>query len=177
MTESSWVGLAAGIVLSAVIVGAYLLSISTRMRGIAENLPNAIAIPIVVGADLARATSELAKMTGDDAVRLKFNTYAALAVDATGVHVVSNASRTPGLIPAAQVTVVGFGRSLIGSRLMTSIRFAVSTDSAAIELPVVPMRRRGNPVRQLTPDEFEDLAGELAQALQGRPITKPGWPY
>lgn len=164
------------VVIVGLAVGGFALSISTRMRGIAKTFPTAIGVPITVGIELARTSERLAQILGDDKLRMRPTSYGALAFDANGVHVAAGPSGEYGLIPGELVSVVGNGRSILGTREMTSVLLRVSTDSGDVDFSFVPMRLKGNPIRQLSPEQFEHLSIELSSALAGRQV-EPGWRY
>jgi hypothetical protein len=170
-------GLGIAVVLIAAVGGGFALSVASRMRAVAANLPGAIRIPIVVGSTMAAATAQLAGEQGDDSVRLRQGSYAAVAVDAAGLHLISNASRPFGLVPAASVGVAGLGRTLMGSREMDAIMLTVTTAAGSMALPLVPMRLHGNPLRALKVKELNAVMRQLDDALGGRGIVQPGWAY
>lgn len=157
-------------------IGGFAWKIRSGMRGLAEAFRHAIHVPITVGSELAAASERVAHTLGDDGIRMNRSTYAALAVDSEGVHVSSDLTDEYGLIPADRITVAGYGRSLLGSRMMTSLVLRVTAADGDVEFAFVPMRLKGNPVRQLKPDEFAELSADLTKALRGEPVSA-GWKY
>ena len=169
-------GLVIAIVITGLIIGGFALSIRSRVRDLATAFPTAITVPITVGSELAAESTRLADALGDDRIRMRASSYAALAFDAQGVHIASDHAGDFGLIPASRTAVAGYGRSLLGTREMTSARLTVTTDSGEIDFAFVPMRLKGNPIRELTPDEFRALSDQLTKAMSGQSV-QPGWPY
>lgn len=169
-------GIVIAIVIAVLIIGGFALSIRSRVRDLANAFPSAIDLPITVGAELAAASERIAHALGDGRIRMRPSSYAALAVDAEGVHVASDHSGEFGLIPADRVSLAGYGRSLLGTREMTSLKLSVATDAGDVDFAFVPMRLKGNPVRQLSPEEFADLSAELTKAMSGAAV-QAGWPY
>lgn len=169
-------GVGAGLVVTAVIFGAVAVAIRHRMRVTARTFPVAVTIPITVGLPTAAATRWAAARVGDEHVALAPNRSAVIAADASGVHVVSRTSGPYGLIPTAVITGVGEARTLVGSREMDAVTLTISADGETAAVPLVPMRLRGNPFRQLTAAERHDLIARLEAALRGEPV-EPGWAY
>ncbi|MDH6180038.1 hypothetical protein M2152_000220 [Microbacteriaceae bacterium SG_E_30_P1] len=164
------------LVLLALIVVVAAVWIRALLRAVSNAFPGAIHIPITVGADLAAASRHAAQALSDDRVRLRNNSYAALAFDAAGLHVASDLSGQYGFVPTDRVTIEGFGRTVVGAREMTSVRLLVTVGDDRITLEFVPMRLKGNPLRQLSPDEFVALADQLTRAMSGAPV-EPGWRF
>lgn len=170
-------GLAAALAVTVLIVAGFALAVRARMRVAAAAFPAAVLIPIVVGAATAAATRWLAANLGDSAsLRLSNSSYATLAIDAAGVHVVRTAAGPHGLLRAASVGVGPLGRTIVGMREVDALVLEIDAGAATAPLPVVPMRLRGNPLRALTDAELFDLVGRIDSALHGRP-TAPGWDY
>lgn len=170
------VGIGIAIVITGLILVGFALSIRRRQRDLATAFPSAITVPIAVGSELAASSGSLAEALGDDRIGMRASSYAALAFDAQGVHVASGQAGDFGLIPASRVAAAGYGRSLLGTREMTSVRLTVRTDSGEVDFAFVPIRLRGNPIRQLTSDEFGALSDQLSRAMSGH-VVQPGWPY
>ncbi|MGN6502419.1 MAG: hypothetical protein ACTHKX_05880, partial [Pseudolysinimonas sp.] len=120
-------GIAIGIAIVALIIVFFVWNVRSGIRSVAEAFPHAIHIPTTVGSELAAASRRVAHGIGDDDIRMSPSTYAALAIDSEGVHVASDHSAEYGLIPADRITVAGYGRSLLGSRMMTSLVLHVTT--------------------------------------------------
>ena len=169
-------GIVIAIVITVLIIGGFALSIRSRVRDLAKAFPSAIDVPITVGTELAAASERVAQALGDDSIRMRPSSCAALAVDSEGVHVASDRSGKFGLIPADRVSVAGYGRSLLGTREMTSLILRVASDAGDVDFAFVPTRLKGNPVRQLSPAEFADLSAELTKAMSGEG-AQAGWPY
>ncbi|HTL40350.1 MAG TPA: hypothetical protein VL294_02625 [Pseudolysinimonas sp.] len=169
-------GIAIGIAIVALVIVFFVWNVRSGIRSVAEAFPHAIHIPTTVGSELAAASRRVAQAFGDDDIRMSPSTYAALAIDSEGVHVASDHSAEYGLIPADRITVAGYGRSLLGSRMMTSLVLRVTTADGDLEFAFAPMRLKGNPVKQLKPDEFAELSAELTKALRGEPVSA-GWKY
>lgn len=74
-------GLILGLVVAVLVIGGFALSISGRTRHVANRLPGAIAVAIVVGSDLALATAQLAELTGQKAVRLRPSSWLAVLIE------------------------------------------------------------------------------------------------
>lgn len=164
-----------GLSITALIIGGFALSISGRMRRTHDAFPNAIHMPIVVGPGLAVATAKLSESLANPTLLLRSPSYATLAVNATGLHVVTDVVRPNAAIAARSVSVAGIGSALSGSRMMWCILLDVETTTGVIQLPVIPMRLR-NPLRMFTADDMTRIADEIRRALAGEPVTI-GWPY
>ena len=65
---------------------------------------------------------------------------------------------------------------MLGARSMATIVITVEAGDDAIEVPFVPMRLRGNPLRQLTPEERNTVMSRISAALRGETVT-PGWEF
>lgn len=170
------VGVVVALALTAVILGAFALRIRSRMRVAAAAYPDAVLVPIAVGAATSVATRWLAERFGDPALHLRPSGYATVAVDAAGLHVVSAPGAPHGLVPAAAVTLGPLGRTIIGLREVDALVLEVAVDGLTAPLSLVPMRLRGNPLRTLGDDELLTVTARIEDALAGRPVT-PGWGY
>jgi hypothetical protein len=170
------IGVAGALGLSVAIVGAFALAIGGRMRAAKLAFPSAVLIPIVVGTDTAVATNWLATHLGDPLLRLKNSTYATIAIDASGVHLVRTAVGPYGHIAASSVSLGPLGRAVIGMRVLDSIVLSITVGEVTAPLALVPMRLRGNPMRKLTDLELLEIVGRIESALTGRPVPA-GWPY
>jgi hypothetical protein len=131
----------------------------------------------VVDAVLAAATADLSARTGLTGIQLKSSSYASVAIDAEGLHVVSNRNEPTGLVPASTLEVAGLSRATLGTREVTSLVLRATTPTGTVDLPLVPMRLHGNPLRFLTPAEFDALSARVAAALRGERIEEPGWAF
>lgn len=169
-------GVAFALVLTVVILAGFALSITARMRWIAERFPHALRIPIVTSSELAAGSARLAEEFHDDDLRLRPSKYAAVAIDADGVHVISSTDPEPPMVPAAAITVTGLSRVMLGYREFDAIVLSVTTQAGSIDFPITPMRLKGNVLRALTPDEVQSVAKSIDEALKGR-VPQPGWPY
>lgn len=169
------VGILIGLGITVLIVGGFALSVSGRLRRMRDALPGAIHMPIVVGPELATATASLSAARSMPGLQLRPATYAAIAIDHTGLLLVADAVRPERVIEAASATVSGIGATMSGSRLMNCLLIEVRTEGGSTTLPVIPMRLR-NPLRSFTTDDLDVIANDLRVALNGGAIT-PGWPY
>jgi hypothetical protein len=170
------VGAAAALGLTVAIVAAFALAIGARMRGAARAYPGAVLIPVVVGTATAVATNWLATHLDDPMLRLRPSTYATIAIDAAGVHVVRSPAGPHGSIAVSAVRLGPLGRTVIGLRELDAIVLDVTVDAGTAPLALVPMRLRGNPWRTLTDPELLDVLGRIENALAGR-VVSPGWHY
>jgi hypothetical protein len=169
-------GAAIALVLTVVIIAGFAVSLTTRMRWIAERFPHALRIPIVTSSELAAGSARLAEELHDDDLILRPSKYAAVAVDAEGVHVISSTDPEPPVVPASSVSVTGLSRVMLGYREFDAIVLSVATETGPIEFPLTPMRLKGNVLRALTPDEVQRVAKSIDEALKGR-VPQPAWPY
>jgi hypothetical protein len=112
-----------------VVFAGFAVSIASRMRSARERLPGALLIPVVVGTDLARASAHLAKASGDRSPKLRWSSYATIAVDATGLHFVTWPGSEWGIVPASQVVVAGPRKSIVGARMVDAIALRVDSSS------------------------------------------------
>jgi hypothetical protein len=170
------IAVALAVVITVVVGAAFAFAIAARMRAAARAFPHAVLVPVVVGTATAVATRWLATHLDDPALRLTAWTYATIAVDATGVHVVRSPAGPHGSVAATAVRVAPLGRAMIGIREMDAIVLDVTVGAVTAPLPLVPMRLRGNPWRSLTDLELIDVVGRIDDALSGRIVT-PGWRY
>ena len=176
------VGRLAGILGSPLIVYAsaipFVWGVNRRMVSAELKFPEAFRVPIVVGDVTARSSKVLAGLFDSTAVRLRNKSYATLAIDSLGVHVLKWSGRSPGLIPVTAVAVGGFANTPMGSRSLPAIVLRVHVKDKEVELPIVPMRLRGNPLRRLQRDELESVHAKITSALAGATVESgPNWPF
>jgi hypothetical protein len=170
------IGLVAALALTVVIAAAFARAIAARMRGAAGAFPSALVIPIVVGPATAVATDWLATHLGDPPLRLPTSTYATIAIDADGMHVVRSPAGPYGFIAASAVRLGPLGRTMIGVRERDAIVLDVTVGTVTAPLAFVPMRLHGNPWRSLTDPELLEVVGRIETVLAGQAVT-PGWRY
>lgn len=168
-------GLTMTLMVSLVVVVGFSVSVRTRVRDLSHQFPKAVVVPITVGRELAGVSERAASAFDGAGPRLRTASFAALAFDAEGMHVATSWDEL-GLIPADRVTVTGYGRSVLGLREMKSLELRITTDAGDLDFAFVPMRLKGNPIFELTDDEFDDVSARLIGALRGEPVP-PGWPY
>lgn len=169
------VGILIGVAIAVLVGAGFALSIAGRMRKTRGAFPDAIHMPIVVGPELAEATTRLSDAYANADLRLRPATYAAIAVDASGLHFVTDAVRGKAEIEAPAVTVSGLGSTLSGTRMMRCIVIDVQATAGPISLPVIPMRLK-SPLRALKAFDLHRIADDLRRALTGGKFA-PGWPY
>ncbi len=170
------VGGAIALIITGVVLGFFVLSIRRRMSAAAAAFPRAVLVPVAVGLPTATPFRWLATATGSAPLRLSPSSYATVAFDADGLHLVRSPGGPFGHIPASSVTVKGESTTLLGVREMATIVLTVEAGDDAIEVPFVPMRLRGNPLRQLTPGERHDVMFRITAALRGEKVV-PGWEF
>jgi hypothetical protein len=170
------VGGAIALIITGVVLGFGVLSIRRRMSAAAAAFPHAVLVPVTVGPATATPFRWLATETGTAALRLNPSSYATIAFDEDGLHLVKSPRGPFGDIPAASVTVKGESSTLLGARSMATIVLAVEAGDDTIEVPFVPMRLNGNPLRQLTPEERHDVMFRIKAALRGETVV-PGWEF
>lgn len=169
-------GGAIALIITGVVLGLFALSIRRRMSAAAAAFPRAVLIPVTVGAATATPFRWLATTTGKAELRLKPSSYATVAFDAAGLHLVTSPGGPFGDIPASSVTVGGESTTLLGMREMATIVLSVEAGDDVIEVPLVPMRLRGNPLSQLTPEQRHEVMFRISAALRGEPVTA-GWEF
>jgi len=170
------VGGGIALIITGVILALGVLSIRRRMSAAAAAFPHAVLVPVVVSLETATPFRWLATATGNAALRLASSTYATVAFDATGLHLVTRPGGPFGDIPASSVTANGEGTMLLGVRSMATIVLTVEAGDDAIEVPLVPMRLHGNPLSQLTPERRHDVISRISAALRGETVI-PGWEF
>jgi hypothetical protein len=168
-------GVLLALVITALVVAGFALSIAGRVRRTREAFPNAIHMPIVVGPELATATRSLSESLANADLQLRASTYATIAVDTKGLHFVSDAVRPKAAIETSSVTVSGLGSTMSGSRMMGCIMIDVQTEAGPIRLPIIPMRLK-SPLRTFKAGDLDKIADNLGRALTGEAFA-PGWPY
>lgn len=180
-TGTRSMGFVAGLLATPLIVYLVLLpfvwGMQRRMALAAGEFPLAFRVPIVVGDATARSTATLARLLGASNVRLRANSYATLAIDSVGVHVFKRSGRSPGLIPGAGVTLGGFVSTPVGSTSLTSIVLHVVANGNQVDVPIVPMRLRGNPLRRLQQAELDSARARISDALLRGSVDIPNWPF
>jgi len=160
-------GITAGLVIACIIVATFLGSIRARAARLAKAFPDALRLSILVTDGLASGSDELETRRGWANVRMNRNTYAAIAIDAEGIHVATAGGKPFGLIPAEFVTVDGFGSAAAGLRVMRTIDLRVTSADSTVRLPIVPLRTPGNLLRVFTREEFITLKRAVESALGG----------
>ena len=156
----------------------FVWGVKRRMVSAELKFPEAFRVPIVVGYATARSSTILAGLFDSTAVRLRNKSYATLAIDSLGVHVLKWSGRSPGLIPITAVVVGGFADTPMGSTSLPAIVLHVHVKDKEVELPIVPMRLRGNPLRRLQRDELESVHAKITSALAGATVESgPNWPF
>lgn len=169
-------GVVGAIAVTVAIVAAGRNGTRSRLQAALSAYPDAVAIPIAVGAATAVATRWLAERFGDPALETRMGSRAVVAVDAVGVHVVTDPRAPHGHLPASTVTLGPLGRTIIGVREVDALVLEVEAGDVTAPLSLVPTRVRGNPVATLTDVELIDVTARIADALAGRPV-RPGWEY
>jgi hypothetical protein len=174
-------GYVAGLLATPLIIYLVLLpfvwGMQRRMVSAARDFPLAFLVPIVVGDATARSTATLARLLGASNVRLRTNSYATLAIDSVGVHVFKRSGTSSGLIPIAGVTLGGFVSTPMGSTSLTSIVLHVVANGNQVDVPIVPMRLRGNPLRRLQQAELDSARAKISDALLRGTVDIPNWPF
>lgn len=168
-------GAIVGVVICVLVVGFYALTISGRMNVAKRKLPNALLIPVTVGTESAVASARLAEQLAIPSLRLKASSYATFGVDQDGLHFIVDGPGSWGTVPAPRVHFAGYSSTILGTRSMQSIVLAIDTGHDTLYLPLVPMRIRGNPVRALSPEELENVAGLIQSSLKG--TVNSGWKF
>jgi len=168
-------GLVITLVIVAAIVGVFAWQISSRMRAARAALPGALLIPVVVGWSTAEASSRLAVLSGDPTFQMKPSTYATVAVDRSGLHFVVDNSPPWASVASSLVGDIGIGTTVVGQRTVVGIVLRIGLPDESIELPLVPMRLRGNPLRLIRTNELYDVVARIQRALAG--ATESRWPY
>ena len=64
----------------------------------------------------------------------------------------------------------------MGMREMAAIVLKVEAGDDAVEVILVPMRLRGNPLAQLSPEQRHDVMFRISAALRGDTVI-PGWEF
>ena len=179
-TGARSIGYLAGLLVSPLVVYLVMLpfvwGMYRRMASAAREFPQAFRVPIVVGYATARSSATLARIFGSSSIRLRTNTYATFAIDSLGVHVFKWSGRSPGLIPIVAVTVGGFAETPIGSTSGVAIVLQVRAGGVQVELPIIPMRLRGNALRRLQQAELESARARIINAISGG-SDMPSWPF
>ncbi len=156
-----------GLAITVTVIGAFVVQIHGRMRSAKMGLPDAFIVPIVVGPEMALATDRLALITGEASLRLKASTYAAIAVDGAAVHIIASATGSWGLVPASQVVFPGFTETMLGVRSVPAIVLRVVSAREITDLPITPIRVKGNLFSALKVVDITEVAGGLEAALRG----------
>lgn len=169
-------GAIGAVAVTAAIVAAGRSGTRARLRAALSAYPDAVVIPIVVGAATAVATRWLAERFGDPRLETRMGSRAVVAVDAAGVHVVTDPRAPHGHLPASAVTLGPLGRTIIGVREVDALVLDVEAGDATAPLSLVPARVRGNPLATLTDAELLDVTARIEAALTGRPV-RPGWEF
>lgn len=169
-------GGAIALIITGVVLALGVLSIRRRMSAAAAAFPNAVLIPVTVGPATATPFRWLATATGDAALRLTPSSYATVAFDADGLHLVTRPDGPFGNIPASSVTVAGESTTVLGMREMATISLTVEAGDDAVEVALVPMRLRGNPLAQLSPEQRHEVMFRITAALRGDKVI-PGWEF
>jgi hypothetical protein len=169
-------GGAIALIITGVVLALGVLSIRRRMSAAAAAFPTAVLIPVTVGPATATPFRWLATATGDAALRLAPSSYATVAFDSDGLHLVTRPGGPFGHIPTASVTVAGESSTVVGMRQMATISMTVEAGDDAVEVPLVPMRLRGNPLAQLTPEQRHEIMFRITAALRGEKVS-PGWEF
>lgn len=169
------VGLLLSVVLVGVIVAWFARAISSRMRAGRNAFPTALLIPVVVGVPTSEASATLATASGDPGFQLKPSSYATVAVDGDGLHFIRNPDPPWASVSASLVMDARIGATMVGMRSMQGIILRIGAENGSIDLPLVPMRLRGNPLRLMRPTDLRDVAARIQRALTGE--ADPGWDY
>jgi len=169
-------GGAIALIITGVVLGLFILSIRRRMSAAAAAFPRAVLVPVTVGPATATPFRWLATATGNAALRLAPSTYATVAFDADGLHLVTRPGGPFGDISVSSVTVGGESTTVLGMREMATIVLTVEAGDDAVEVPLVPMRLHGNPLSQLTPEQRHEVMFRISAALRGETVTA-GWEF
>ena len=164
------------LIIAGVVLGTAALSIRRRMSAAAAAFPRAVLVPVTVAPATATPFRWLATATGNAALRLNPSRYATIAFDADGLHLVKSPGGPFGDIPASSVTVTGESTMPLGARSMATILLTVEAGDDAIEVPLLPMRLHGNPLRQLSPEQRHEVIVRISAALRGETVV-PGWEF
>jgi len=169
-------GGAVALIITGIVLALGILSIRRRMSAAAAAFPRAVLIPLTVGPATATPFRWLVKALGEPALHLRPSTYATVAFDADGMHLVTKPGGPFGHIPASSVTVAGESTTLLGVREMATIVLTIEAGDDAVEVGLVPMRLRGSPLAQLTSEQRHDVMFRITAALKGEKVT-PGWEF
>jgi hypothetical protein len=169
-------GGAIALIITGVVLALGVLSIRRRMSAAAAAFPHAVLVPVTVGPATATPFRWLATALGDSALRLTPSSYATVAFDADGLHLVTRPGGPYGHVPVSSVTVGSESTTVVGMREMATIVLTAEAGDDAVEVPLVPMRLRGNPLAQLTPEQRHDVMFRIKAALRGEKVI-PGWEF
>jgi hypothetical protein len=144
-----------------------------RVQNAKREFPGALIIPVTVGLDLSRAIQALAVSADRPVMKLKPGSNSIFVVNSNGIHI-SGKGRGPWLeFPAAQVSLNGFTSTVLGIRTVEAFVLSVESSGESYDLPLVPVRLRGNVAKMMKPNEVDEVLADVATALRGYPHD--GW--